>query len=125
MIEGEQFCEKFEIQSNHQKVVQSNKVKRSMIEKTLCKPPKIYAIKYLPFCNPLDGFLCLLGESHVKLTDIRAYVLYWPSLLLFLRFYLSKFFTFYFRLSFNFILISGSKISVLRKWRFKWKLSGD
>ena len=51
MIEGEQFCEKFEIQSNHQKVVQSNKVKRSMIEKTLCKPPKIYAIKYLPFCK--------------------------------------------------------------------------
>ena len=25
-----------------------------------------YAIKYLPFRNPLDGFLCLLDEFHVN-----------------------------------------------------------
>ena len=25
-----------------------------------------YAIKYLPFRNPLDWFLCLLDEFHVK-----------------------------------------------------------
>ena len=47
------------------------------------RPRQIYATKYLLFWNPLDGFLCLLSEFHVKFKKyfqvyrVATHLIYW------------------------------------------------